>query len=51
MTGMVTPIFWIEALTWALIVAAVLILIRIANVFRYIPNNQVGIVEKMYGPV
>jgi uncharacterized membrane protein YqiK len=48
MTGIVTPIFWIEVLTWALIVVAVLIVIRIANIFRYIPNNQVGIVEKMW---
>src|ERR1700688_3809948 len=33
---------------WAAIVILILILIRIANVFRYIPNNQVGIVEKMW---
>src|SRR5215510_11158541 len=33
---------------WAASVIAVLIVIRIANVFRYIPNNQVGIVEKMW---
>ncbi|HEY2136363.1 MAG TPA: hypothetical protein VGH49_10765, partial [Xanthobacteraceae bacterium] len=33
---------------WAAIIIAVLILIRTANVFRYIPNNQVGIVEKMW---
>ena len=35
---------------WAGIVIALLILIRMANVFRYIPNNQVGIVEKMWAP-
>ncbi|HUI95130.1 MAG TPA: SPFH domain-containing protein, partial [Xanthobacteraceae bacterium] len=33
---------------WAAIVILLLIFIRIANVFRYIPNNQVGIVEKLW---
>src|SRR6266481_7299849 len=33
---------------WAAIVVAVLVFIRMANIFRYIPNNQVGIVEKMW---
>jgi hypothetical protein len=33
---------------WAGVVVAVLILLRIANIFRYISNNQVGIVEKMW---
>jgi uncharacterized membrane protein YqiK len=33
---------------WGAIVALVLIFIRVANVFRYIPNNQVGVVEKMW---
>src|SRR3974390_692928 len=33
---------------WAAIVIGLLIFIRIANVFRYIPNNQVGIVEKLW---
>ena len=32
---------------WAAGVIAFLILLRIANIFRYIPNNQVGIVEKL----
>jgi uncharacterized membrane protein YqiK len=32
------------------VIILLLILIRIANVFRYIPNNQVGIVEKMWAP-
>src|SRR6516225_3510826 len=35
---------------WAAAVIALLVLIRMANVFRYIPNNQVGIVEKMWAP-
>jgi uncharacterized membrane protein YqiK len=33
---------------WTAVVIAVLILLRVGNVFRYIPNNQVGIVEKMW---
>src|ERR1700739_4003195 len=35
---------------WLGIAIVILILIRVANVFRYIPNNQVGIVEKMWAP-
>jgi hypothetical protein len=36
--------------TWhlAAAVVAVLILLRVANIFRYISNNQVGIVEKLW---
>lgn len=30
--------------------AAVVFFIRAFNVFRYIPNNQVGIVEKLWAP-
>src|SRR5215813_490471 len=33
---------------WAVVLVLLLVLIRIANVFRYIPNSQVGIVEKMW---
>ena len=33
---------------WSAVFILLLILIRMANVFRYIPNNQVGIVEKMW---
>jgi uncharacterized membrane protein YqiK len=33
---------------WAAAILAVLILLRIANIFRYISNNQVGIVEKLW---
>jgi uncharacterized membrane protein YqiK len=33
---------------WAGIFVAILILLRVANIFRYISNNQVGIVEKMW---
>src|ERR1700742_4189845 len=33
---------------WAATIIAVLILLRVANIFRYISNNQVGIVEKLW---
>ena len=33
---------------WVGCIAAILILLRVANIFRYISNNQVGIVEKMW---
>ena len=35
---------------WVAAVIAFLILLRIANIFRYISNNQVGIVEKLWSP-
>ena len=35
---------------WGAAVIALLVLIRISGVFRYIPNNQVGIVEKLWSP-
>jgi uncharacterized membrane protein YqiK len=35
---------------WMAVVLAVLILVRWSNMFRYIPNNQVGIVEKIWAP-
>jgi uncharacterized membrane protein YqiK len=33
---------------WTGVVVAILILLRAGNIFRYIPNNQVGIVERMW---
>jgi uncharacterized membrane protein YqiK len=30
------------------VVVGIIILLRISNIFRYIPNNQVGIVEKLW---
>ena len=33
---------------WAAAAIVLLLLLRIANVLRYIPNNQVGIVEKLW---
>jgi uncharacterized membrane protein YqiK len=38
------PALWV----WVAAVIVFLILLRIANIFRYIPNNQVGIVEKLW---
>src|SRR6201996_1667268 len=38
----------IQPALWAVAVAVVFILLRASNVFRYIPNNQVGIVEKLW---
>jgi uncharacterized membrane protein YqiK len=39
---------WTQPALWAGAVVAFLLLLRIANIFRYIPNNQVGIVEKLW---
>ena len=38
----------IQPALWAAAVIVFLALIRSANIFRYIPNNQVGIVEKLW---
>ena len=35
---------------WGAAVIVLLVVLRIANIFRYIPNNQVGIVEKLWSP-
>jgi uncharacterized membrane protein YqiK len=35
---------------WVGVAIVTLIVLRLANIFRYIPNNQVGIVEKMWSP-
>jgi len=39
---------FIQPALWAAAIVAILILLRVANIFRYIPNNQVGIVEKLW---
>ena len=41
-SGLTQPAIWAAALV------VVIVLLRISNVFRYIPNNQVGIVEKLW---
>jgi uncharacterized membrane protein YqiK len=33
---------------WTAVVVIVFFLLRLANIVRYIPNNQVGIVEKLW---
>src|ERR1700745_4388257 len=38
----------IQPAAWAAAVGAIVILLRASNIFRYIPNNQVGIVEKLW---
>lgn len=44
--GLITG--WPHLAVWVAAVVVFLILLRIANIFRYIPNNQVGIVEKLW---
>ena len=39
---------YVQPALWAAALVAGLALLRIANIFRYIPNNQVGIVEKLW---
>ena len=38
----------VQPALWTAAVVAILILLRRSNIFRYIPNNQVGIVEKLW---
>jgi uncharacterized membrane protein YqiK len=38
----------VAAAIWTGAIVAILVVLRVANIFRYIPNNQVGIVEKMW---
>ncbi len=39
---------FLTAFVWLISIAGVLIFIRASNIFRYIPNNQVGVVEKLW---
>ena len=41
-SGLIAPALWAGAFIVFLIV------LRASNIFRYIPNNQVGIVEKLW---
>jgi hypothetical protein len=41
---------YIQPALWVAAAVAFLILLRVSNIFRYIPNNQVGVVEKNSGP-
>src|ERR1700693_4184292 len=38
----------VAAAIWTGAIVAILLVLRLGNVFRYIPNNQVGIVEKLW---
>src|ERR1700743_2601909 len=38
----------IQPALWAVAAAVIFVLLRASNIFRYIPNNQVGIVEKLW---
>src|SRR5258708_20027247 len=38
----------IQSALWAAAAIAIVILLRVSNILRYIPNNQVGIVEKLW---
>jgi uncharacterized membrane protein YqiK len=42
-SGLIQPVIWTAA-----VVVGIIILLRVSNIFRYIPNNQVGIVEKLW---
>ena len=42
-SGLLQPV-----IIWAAAFAVIIVLLRVSNVFRYIPNNQVGIVEKLW---
>src|SRR6201986_2915462 len=39
---------WLSPALWAVAVVVIIALLRASNMFRYIPNNQVGIVEKLW---
>jgi uncharacterized membrane protein YqiK len=39
---------YIQRALWLAAAVAFVILLRLSNIFRYIPNNQVGIVEKLW---
>ena len=41
---------YVQLALWVAAVVAFVILLRVSNIFRYIPNNQVGIVEKLWTP-
>src|SRR5690349_17069905 len=47
-TGFLSGLNPIQVALWGAAVIAIVVLLRVSNVFRYIPNNQVGIVEKLW---
>ncbi len=44
----IAPDSFATIVIWSASIVAVLIFIRLSNIFRYIPNNQVGLVEKLW---
>src|ERR1700761_5269804 len=47
-TGFLNGSGLIQLLIWAAALVIIIVLVRASNAFRYIPNNQVGIVEKLW---
>jgi len=47
-TGFLDGSAAIQLAIWAAAVVVIIALLRASNIFRYIPNNQVGIVEKLW---
>src|SRR6201996_6046171 len=49
-TGFLNGSGLIQLLIWAAALVIIIVLVRASNIFRYIPNSQVGIVEKLWTP-
>jgi len=47
-TGVLSGSGSIQLALWGAAVIAIVVMLRLSNIFRYIPNNQVGIVEKLW---
>jgi uncharacterized membrane protein YqiK len=47
-TGFLNGSGLIQLSIWAAALVIIIVLVRASNAFRYIPNNQVGIVEKLW---
>jgi len=47
-TGVLSGSGSIQLALWGAAVIAIFVMLRLSNIFRYIPNNQVGIVEKLW---
>jgi uncharacterized membrane protein YqiK len=47
-TGFINGSALTQPAIWAAVVVVLIVLLRVSNVFRCIPNNQVGIVEKLW---
>src|SRR5262245_66308123 len=47
-TGLLSGPGMVQGALWAAAIIILIVVLRASNVFRYIPNNQVGIVEKLW---